>query len=102
MYYTYILRCNDHSLYTGITSDLNRRMHEHFYKTKKCAKYTYVHTVSHIEAVWQSENRSLASKLEYYIKQLPKIEKESLIKNKNLNLLNDKIDIEKYNFIVIK
>ena len=30
MYYTYILRCQDTTLYTGITTDLTRRMHEHF------------------------------------------------------------------------
>ena len=33
MYYTYILRCQDNSLYTGITTDLKRRMQEHFSRT---------------------------------------------------------------------
>lgn len=44
MYYTYILRCSDNSLYTGITNNLQRRMEEHFNQTKKCAKYTLRHT----------------------------------------------------------
>ncbi len=30
MYYTYMLRCQDNSIYTGITTDLERRMKEHF------------------------------------------------------------------------
>lgn len=34
MYYTYILRCHDNSLYTGITNNLKRRMEEHFRGTK--------------------------------------------------------------------
>ena len=43
MYYTYILRCKDNSLYTGITTDLERRVREHITKDEKCAKYTYLH-----------------------------------------------------------
>ena len=30
MYYIYMLRCKDDSIYTGITTDLDRRMKEHF------------------------------------------------------------------------
>ena len=29
MYYTYIIRCKDNSLYTGYTTDVKRRMREH-------------------------------------------------------------------------
>ena len=32
MYFTYVIRCEDNSLYTGITNDLPRRMEEHFSK----------------------------------------------------------------------
>ena len=32
MYYTYMLRCKDNSIYTGITTDIERRMREHFSK----------------------------------------------------------------------
>lgn len=98
MYYTYILRCKDNSLYTGITNNINRRLKEHLTKDKKCAKYTKKHTAIKLEIVWKSENRSLASKLEYYIKKLKKEQKEELIKNeKGLNkLLGDKIDPNNY------
>ena len=35
-----MLRCKDNSLYTGITTDLARRIEEHLSQGEKCAKYT--------------------------------------------------------------
>lgn len=104
MYYTYMLRCEDNSIYTGITSNVERRMEEHFSQNKKCAKYTAVHQAKKLEAVWESENRVLASKLEFHIKKnLTKQEKEDLIKNPELldKLLGNKIEAENYKSIKI-
>lgn len=96
MYYIYMLRCKDNSIYTGITTNVERRMQEHFSK-KKGAKYTYTHTAKKLEFVWQTENRVLASKLEYRIKRLTKEQKEELIIKNNLeNLLGERIDTSKY------
>lgn len=94
MYYVYMLRCEDNSIYTGITTDIDRRMKEHFSKGKKCAKYTYRHSAKKLETYWETETRKLASKLEYRIKQLKKEQKEELIKNKNLisDFMKDKIE----------
>lgn len=78
MYYTYIVRCADNSLYTGIATDLERRMREHREGTG--AKYTASHPVTEICAAWSSENRSNASRLENYIKMLKKHQKECLIR----------------------
>ena len=80
MYYVYIMRCSDNSLYTGITTDVERRFAEH--KSGKGAKYTATHTVVSIEAVWEAPDRSAASKLESQIKKLPKSKKEELIQQK--------------------
>ena len=105
MFYTYMLRCEDNSIYTGITSDVKRRMEEHFSQNKKCAKYTATHQAKKLEAVWESENRVLASKLEFHIKKnLTKNEKENLIKDFNLleKLLGDKIESQNYRYIEIK
>lgn len=104
MYFTYILRCEDNSLYTGITTDLERRMEEHFSKGEKCAKYTYRHTPKKLEAAWKSETRALASKLEFNIKKLTKIQKEDLIVKKETikSLLSDKIDSKLYRRVSIK
>lgn len=99
MYYIYMLRCRDNSIYTGITTNIDRRMEEHFSKNEKCAKYTYTHIAKKLEAVWETKNKSLASKLEYHIKKLPKEKKELLIESKDLSrvfLNNEKIDIEDY------
>lgn len=35
MYYTYMLRCEDDSIYTGMTTDIKRRMEEHFSRAEK-------------------------------------------------------------------
>lgn len=96
MYYIYMLRCKDNSIYTGITTNVEHRMKEHFTK-KNCAKYTYTHTAERLECVWQTENRVLASKLEYRIKRLTKVQKEELIVKNNLEeMFFDKIDTSQY------
>ena len=88
MYYTYMLRCSDNSIYTGITTDLKRRLEEHLSQDKKCAKYTLTHNAQKLEIAWESESRVLASKLEYHIKKtLTKVQKEDLILNNNLEEL---------------
>ena len=82
MYYTYMLRCKDNSIYTGMTSDLKRRFEEHLSKNEKCAKYTLNHSAIKLESAWESSTRSLASKLEYNLKKLTKSQKEDIISNK--------------------
>ena len=82
MYYVYMLRCEDNSIYTGITTNIERRMKEHFERTEKCAKYTKTHFAKKLECTWEVENRKEASKLEYYIKTLKKEQKEELIRDK--------------------
>lgn len=98
MYYTYMLRCSDNSIYTGITTDLQRRINEHKEKSNKGAKYTQCHQVKNLEIAWKSENRVLASKLEYHLKTLSKLKKEELIKEpkKLKEILGKKISCEKY------
>lgn len=98
MYYVYMLRCEDNSIYTGITTNLERRMEEHFTKSDKCAKYTMRHIAQKLETSWETENRVLASKLEYAIKTLKKEEKEILInpKTKLEKFFLERIECEKY------
>ncbi|MGL4402830.1 MAG: GIY-YIG nuclease family protein [Fusobacteriaceae bacterium] len=78
-WYLYIIRCEDNSLYTGITTDIERRFQQHF--LKKGAKYTKSHKVKKIEIVMEFKNRSEASKKEYFIKNLGKTRKEELIRD---------------------
>ena len=79
MYYTYMIRCEDGSLYTGIAKNLFTRMKEHDSQEGKCAKYTKGHKVIALESVWSSRDRSTACRLEYALKTLKKKEKELLL-----------------------
>ena len=92
-YYIYIIRCQDDSLYTGITTDLQRRFNEHL-SSNRGAKYTHVKKPQKIEIAWQTTTRSLASKLEYLIKHLKKSEKEQLIAGYlSINVFGDEFSI---------
>lgn len=100
MYYIYMLRCVDNSIYTGMTTDIERRMEEHFSQDNKCAKYTLRHKPEKLENAWETDNRRLAAKLEYHIKELKKVQKEELIKNHRLEqFLSDIIDVNRYRLI---
>lgn len=79
-YYVYMLRCEDNSIYTGITTDVDRRFEEHLGKRSKGAKYTKNHKPVRVEKVLEVMNRVEASKLEYKIKRMTKGQKEELIK----------------------
>ena len=52
MYYIYMLRCSDNSLYTGITNNMEKRYGTHVFGKTAAAKYTKSHTVTGIEAIW--------------------------------------------------
>lgn len=87
MYFIYLLRCNNNSLYCGYTTDLARRVHEHRY-AKVGAKYTKQNPPIAIAAAWQiNADISAVLKLEYAIKQLSKAQKEALVINPNLECL---------------
>lgn len=77
-YFVYILKCSDDTLYTGITTDITRRLDEHN-NSQKGAKYTKLRRPVVLVYSESSENRSLASKREYVIKQLSRKEKLELI-----------------------
>ena len=95
MYYTYIIRCKDNSLYTGMTNNLEKRINEHI--TKNGAKYTKSHNAVKLEVAWQSKEKSLACKLEYHIKHLTKKQKEDLIAGEKLSkYLSGTIDCRRY------
>ena len=77
-WFVYILRCRDNSLYTGVTTDCERRLHEHNH-TPRGAKYTRARrpvTLAYTEA---AANRSSAQQREAQIKRLSAAQKEALI-----------------------
>ena len=79
-WYTYILRCSDGSLYTGITTDLRRRFAEHSGgRASSGAKYTAARSPVAYECAFLSPDRSAASRLEARIKRLSRQQKLLLI-----------------------
>ncbi|MDO5717905.1 MAG: GIY-YIG nuclease family protein [Tissierellia bacterium] len=78
MYYVYILKCSDGSLYTGCTNDLENRIKTH--NAGKGAKYTRGRLPVSLVYSKKVENRSEALKLELKIKSLKRSEKFKLIR----------------------
>jgi len=78
-WFVYIIRSANNSLYTGITTDIDRRLQEHQGKNSKGAKA--LKGKGPLRMVWHTtvKDRSHASKLEYNIKQLSKADKERLV-----------------------
>ena len=68
MYYVYIIQCADATLYTGIATELERRIEEHNHSDKG-AKYTRARRPVTLVYHETFEDRSTASKREYEIKK---------------------------------
>lgn len=79
MHYTYILLCNDNTLYTGYTVNLENRLKAH--NSGKGAKYTRARLPVKLVYYESFDNKSDAMKREYVIKQLSRKNKLKLIKD---------------------
>lgn len=91
MYYLYILQCADETLYTGITTDLARRVSEHN-ETQLGSKYTFARRPVKLAYSQKFKNRSAASKAEVRIKKLRKTEKLELIEKSKPEFRKNKIN----------
>lgn len=80
MNYTYILKCNDDTLYTGWTTDVNRRVEQHNNGT--ASKYTRARLPVKLVYFETFETRSDAMKREYEIKTYTREDKLKLIGKK--------------------
>ncbi len=78
MYYLYIVRCSDNSLYTGITLDVKRRIAEHN-DSKKGARYTKSRRPVVLVYSEVCNSKGEALKREAYIKKLSREEKNTLV-----------------------
>ena len=77
-WFLYVVQCRDKSFYTGITTDIRRRLHEHNF-TAKGAKYTKSRRPVKLVYKVNLKDRSAASKAEAKFKKLNRKEKERLI-----------------------
>jgi putative endonuclease len=76
-HYVYVLLCADDTLYTGYTTDVERRVAEH--DSGEGAKYTRGRTPVELVHVETFDSRSAAMSREYEIKQQSRAAKESLV-----------------------
>lgn len=80
MNYVYILRCNDGSLYTGWTNNLEKRFKAH--SEGKGAKYTKGRGPLELVYYEEFEEKNDAMKREYAIKKMTKAQKNTMILDK--------------------
>ena len=74
----YIVRCADDSLYTGIATDVEKRLAEH-QSGPRGAKYLRGRQPLKLEFSQPIGDRAIASRLEYRVKRLSRARKEALI-----------------------
>ena len=86
MWYVYIVECSDFTLYTGVTTDLSRRIKEHNTSTKG-AKYTRSRRPVKLISSLIVKDRSTALKLEHKIKSLKKRDKVAYLQKEASNEL---------------
>lgn len=77
IWYVYMLECSDKSIYTGITTNLKRRINEHN-NTKAGAKYTRARRPVKLRYYESHPSKSQASSREYSLKKLKRSEKLTL------------------------
>ena len=78
IYSVYMLRCADGSLYTGIATDVSRRLQEH-QSGPRGAKYLRGRGPLTLEFQQAVGDRGDASKVEYLVKNLAKVDKEEIV-----------------------
>ena len=78
-WFVYLVECADGSLYTGVTTDVHRRVQEHNGQSKRAAKYTRIRQPVQLRYHEMQSNRHTACQPEWQIKRLPRSEKLTLI-----------------------
>lgn len=79
-WYVYMVKCSDGSLYTGVTSDVARRLTEHVRRGARSARYTRSHPVVGLAMLWRAKSRGEALSLEWHIHHSSRTTKEELVK----------------------
>jgi putative endonuclease len=85
MYYVYLVRCKDTTLYCGYTDNLVKRIEMHNSSTKG-AKYTKNRRPVFLVYYETFEDKSSALRREFEIKKLSKLQKEELVKIFNIQI----------------
>ena len=75
--FLYVVECVDGSLYTGISSDVSRRVREH--NAGRGARYTATRRPVAVQAVWRFPNRHVAMQAEIAFKRKRRKDKQRLV-----------------------
>ncbi|WP_455202900.1 GIY-YIG nuclease family protein [Kaarinaea lacus] len=78
-WYVYMVRCSDGSLYTGLATDVQRRIEEHNCSDRLAAKYTRTRRPVHLVYSERCNSRSQAAQREAQLKRLNRMQKQDLI-----------------------
>jgi putative endonuclease len=81
IWYTYMVRCRDRSLYTGIAKDIDKRVAEHN-TARNGARYTRTRRPVRLVFLERFSSRSAAAKREHQLKRLSRAEKQKLVQDR--------------------
>jgi putative endonuclease len=82
-WYTYVLECNDGTLYCGVTTSLERRLDQH--NKGVASRYTRARLPVRIVAAWEQESRSKAQTDEAWFKGLGRARKDEVVSARRLS-----------------
>lgn len=88
IWHVYLVECADGSLYTGITTDVERRFQEHFFN--KGARYTRSRKAVRLVASRPIGSRSDALRVEIAIKRLPREKKIEAVQGLTFNFIHER------------
>ena len=77
-WYVYLLQCSDGSFYTGVTTDLKRRLRQHNGEIVGGANYTRARRPVALAWYEACEDRSVAQQREYSVRRSPRLNKQRL------------------------
>ncbi len=78
-WFVYVLRCGNGAFYTGITTDVARRVGEHQAGGRRAARFTRAFAPVELARAWRIGTRSMAGRVEYRIKRLPRRDKARIV-----------------------
>ena len=79
-WFVYIVECSDHTLYTGVATDMDARLVEH--NAGRGAKYTRTRLPVTLVYSEEAEDRSAALRREYAIKRMRTAAKRNLVSSR--------------------
>jgi putative endonuclease len=85
VWYVYMLKCSDDTLYTGIAKDVAKRIYEHNHDDVRGSRYTRVRRPVRLAYQEPAHSRSEATQRERHIRRLTRKQKEALIKETRRN-----------------